>query len=542
LRAPGPCRRFVRASMDLPELFNVAEYFVDRHLEEGREDQVAVFYGEEQLTYRQISELVSRAANALGQYGVTKGDRVLILLPDSPAYVAAFWGAIKLGAVAVPLNTLLTGEELGFVLRDSGARCLVAYSTLLDKADAALRSLGGVGKAGCGLSAAEPRVFVAGGIKRGYEDFDDAVARSARHAESAPVSRDEPAFWLYTSGSTGEPKAVVHRHRDMVCCLENFAKGVLGMTAKDRTFSASKLFFAYGLGNGLYFPFGVGAQTVLLPGRANAERVLEVISRYRPTLFFGVPGLYAAILEVSDASRDDLSSLRCAISAGEALPAPLWERFRQRFAISILDGIGSTEMLHMFISNRPEDIMPGSSGKIVPGYAARIVDEEGRESRTGDIGNLWIRGESAAAGYWNRPELTQAVFRGGWVVTGDKYRCDERGYYWHCGRSDDMLKVHGMWVSPVEVESAIVGHPAVMECAVVGAMDDDGLEKPKAFLVLKAPLRWSAELEAEVRKSVRDKLAKYKEPRWLVQVDSLPKTATGKLQRFKLREHRPLYY
>jgi acyl-coenzyme A synthetase/AMP-(fatty) acid ligase len=354
--------------MDLPERCNVAEYFVDRHLEEGHEDQVAVLCGEEQFTYRQISELVSRTANALGQYGVGKGDRVLILLPDSPAFVAAFWGAIKLGAVAVPVNTLLTGEELEFVLRDSGARCLVAHDSLLDKVDPVLRTLGSVGRADCGRSAVELRVFVAGGMKRGHEDFDGVLARSARHAGTLPVTPDEVAFWLYTSGSTGQPKAVIHRHRDMLCCLENFAKGVLGMTAKDRAFSASKLFFAYGLGNGLYFPFGAGAQTVLLPERANAERVLEVISRYHPTLFFAVPHLYAAILEVADASRYDLSSLRCAVSAGEALPAPLWERFHERFAISILDGIGSTEMLHMFISNRLGDLMPGSSGKIVPGY------------------------------------------------------------------------------------------------------------------------------------------------------------------------------
>jgi benzoate-CoA ligase len=525
--------------MDLPEQFNAAEYFVDRHLEEGHGDQVAVLYGEEQLTYRQISELVNRAANALRQYGVEKGDRVLILLPDSPAFVAAFWGAIKLGAVAVPVNTLLTGEELEFVLRDSGAHGMVAHDTLMDNLEPALRRLGGVGEAPSGQSAAEPRVWVVGGMKRGYQDFDDVLARSAPRAKASPLDRDEPAFWLYTSGSTGQPKAVIHRHRDMVCCLENFAQGVLEMSAKDRTFSASKLFFAYGLGNGLYFPLGVGAQTVLLAERANAERVLEAVSRYHPTLFFGVPRLYAAIMEVSGASRYDFSSLRCAVSAGEALPAPLWERFRERFGISILDGIGSTEMLHIFISNRLGDFMPGSSGKIVPGYAAKIVDDEGHEATTGEIGNLWVRGQSAAVGYWNRPELTGNTFCGEWIVTGDKYRCDEQGYYWHCGRSDDMLKVHGMWVSPVEVESAILGHPAVVECAVAGAIDRDGLEKPKAFLVLTQPLRLSARLEAEVRTSLRTKVPKYKEPRWLVQVESLPKTATGKLQRFKLRERRP---
>jgi len=510
--------------------FNVAEYFVDRHLDEGRGDHVAVLWGEEQLTYRQIGELVNRAANALGELGVGKDDRVLILLPDSPAFVAAFWGAIKLGAVAVPVNTLLSGDECEFVLQDSSARCLVAHDSLMDKLEPALRKLG---------SGTEPKVCWVGEVKPGWENFNDALARSSPRAEPSPTHRDAPAFWLYTSGSTGRPKAAVHRHRDMVCCLENFAKGILHISAKDRTFSASKLFFAYGLGNGLYFPFGVGAQTVLLAERPAAEKVLEVISGYRPTIFYGVPSLYAAMLQVPGASRFDLTSIRCAVSAGEALPAPLWERFHERFGISILDGIGSTEMLHMFISNRLGDLMPGSSGKIVPGYAAKIVDDQGREVRPGEIGNLWVRGESAAAGYWNRPELTRSTFRGEWIVTGDKYRCDERGYYWHCGRSDDMLKVHGMWVSPVEVESALLGHSAVAECAVVGAIDDDGLEKPKAFVVLRKPLHLSAELEAELRRFAGDRLPKYKEPRWLVEIESLPKTTTGKLQRFKLRGARP---
>jgi benzoate-CoA ligase family protein len=506
--------------------FNAVEYFVDRHLGEGRGDQVAVLCGEEQITYRQIAELVNRAANALGERGVGRDDRVLILLPDSPAFVAVFWGAIKLGAVAVPVNTLVSSDECEFVLRDSGARCVVVHDSLMDKLEPTLRKLG---------SSTELSVRIVGEVKRGYENFNDALARSSARAEPAPTERDAPAFWLYTSGSTGQPKAAIHRHRDMVCCLENFAKRILQISAKDRTFSASKLFFAYGLGNGLYFPFGVGAQTVLLAERAAAEKVLEVISVYRPTIFYGVPSLYAAILQVADASRFDLTSIRCAVSAGEALPAPLWERFRKRFGISILDGIGSTEMLHMFISNRLEDVMPGSSGKIVPGYAARIVDNEGREVSMGEIGNLWVRGESGAAGYWNRPELTRSTFCGEWIVTGDKYRCDERGYYWHCGRSDDMLKVHGLWVSPVEVESVLLGHSAVAECAVVGAIDDDGLERPKAFVVLRKPLGWSAELEAELRRFAAERLPKYKEPRWLVEIQSLPKTATGKLQRFKLR-------
>ena len=318
--------------------FNVAEYFVDRHLEEGRGDDLAILCDEGQLTYRQIGELVNRAANALGELGVGQDDRVLIALPDSPAFVAAFWGAIKLGAIAVPVSTLLSGNECEFVLRDSGARCMVVHDSLMDKLAPALRKL---------ESGTEPQVCLVGQVKPGCESFNEALARSSARSEPSPTHRDAPAFWLYTSGSTGQPKAAIHRHSDMVCCLENFAKGILHISAKDRTFSASKLFFAYGLGNGLYFPFGVGAQTILLAERPTAEKVLEVISVHRPTIFYGVPSLYAAMLQVTGTSRFDLTSIRCAVSAGEALPAPLWERFRERFGISILDGIGSTEMLHM---------------------------------------------------------------------------------------------------------------------------------------------------------------------------------------------------
>lgn len=521
--------------MDLPDQFNAAEYFIERHIEEGRGDRIAILYGEERLTYRRIAESVNRVAASLRRYGVEKGDRVLILLPDSPDFVAVFWGSIKMGAVAVPVNTLLTEEECEFVLHDSGARCLVVHNSLLDRLEPVLRRVADVREARSDRSAARLKILLVGDATSGYDHLDKVLAQNSARAEPFPTRRDEPAFWLYTSGSTGQPKAVIHRHRDMPYCLENFAKGILKISAEDRTFSASKLFFAYGLGNGLYFPFGVGAQAVLLAERPTADRVLEVISRYRPTIFYGIPSLYAAILQIADTSRCDLTSVRSAVSAGEALPAPLWERFYERFGISILDGIGSTEMLHMFISNRPGDVVPGSSGKIVPGYAAKILDEEGRELPTGEIGNLWVQGASGAAGYWNRPELTDATFRDEWVVTGDKYRCDERGYYWHCGRSGDMLKVHGMWVSPMEVESALLGHSAVVECAVVGAVDEDGLEKPKAFVVLKKPLHWSPELEAELRRFTRDRLPRYKEPRWLVEAESLPKTATGKLQRFKLR-------
>ncbi|HLW79445.1 MAG TPA: benzoate-CoA ligase family protein, partial [Terriglobia bacterium] len=310
---------------------------------------------------------------------------------------------------------------------------------------------------------------------------------------------------------------------------------VLGITSDDRTFSTSKLYFAYGLGNGLYFPFGAGATTVLFAERPTADKLFEAVHRHRPTLFFAVPAVYAAMLQAAESQEADLTSVRAAISAGEGLPAPLWDRFRQRFGISILDGIGSTEMLHMFISNRPDDVVPGSSGRPVPGYEARIVDERGEDVRAGELGELLIRGDSAAPEYWNRPDLTRSTFRGEWTATGDKFVCDEHGYFWHHGRTDDMMKVSGLWVSPMEIESALLTHPAVAECAVVAATDSDGLTRPKAFVVLRPPAS-EATTEAELTGFLRGRLAGYKVPRWIVPIAGLPRTATGKIQRFKLRQ------
>ncbi len=512
-------------TLPISEHFSVAQYFVDRHLGEGHGDAVAILYQQQKLTYRQMAEQVNRAANVFSRHGVKSEERILLLLLDSPTFVAAFWGAIKLGAVPIPTNTLLGTDEYEFMLRDSGARCLVVQDSLFEKVAPVVDRLDDL-----------KMVWIAGQVRAGYKSFDEELLQSSPEASTAPTHRDDPAFWLYTSGSTGHPKAAIHLHHDMVYCLELYAKQVLQISANDRTLSTSKLFFAYGLGNGLYFPLGVGASTVLLAERPSADKIFEVLSRYQPTIFFAVPSLYAAMLQVADAGKYDLRSVRCAVSAGEALPAPLWERFRERYGISILDGIGSTEMLHMFISNRPGDIVPGSSGKLISGYGARVVDEHGNEVPRGQMGELQVCGESAAAGYWNRPELTRATFRGDWVVTGDRYIRDERGYFWYCGRSDDMLKVSGLWVSPLEVETVLLGHPAVLECAVVGVADSDGLTKPKAFVVLKESGGASAELPAELGKFLRSRLPGYKVPQWIVIAESLPRTATGKIQRFKLRQ------
>jgi len=368
-----------------------------------------------------------------------------------------------------------------------------------------------------------------------FASWEEHVDKASPALEAAATSRDDPAFWLYSSGSTGSPKGAVHLHHDMFVCAETYARQVLGIGAADRVFSAAKLFFAYGLGNAGYFPLSVGAHAVLYPPRPTPEAVFDVIERQRPTLFFGVPTLYAGMLALNEAERRDVSSLRLCVSAGEALPAEMYARWRERFGVEIIDGMGTTELLHMCLSNRPGTARPGSSGRPVPGYEAAIVDDAGRPVPPGEIGNLRVRGDSIMDGYWNQPEKTRQTLQGDWLLTGDKYYQDGDGYYWYCGRSDDMLKVGGRWVSPVEVEATLIAHPAVLESAVVGHEGDDGLVKAKAFVVLKEPARASPALAAELQAFVKERIAPYKAPRWVEFVESLPKTATGKIQRFRLR-------
>jgi benzoate-CoA ligase len=511
----------------LPETFNAAVYFVDRNLEEGRGGKVAIECGEQRVTYAEVAERVNRFANALRRLGVEPEQRVALILLDTPAFAYSFFGAIKAGAVPVPLNTLWRAKDYQYALNDSGARVLVISGALLGEFSsidrASLRRLAHV-------------IVVGDNAPHGTLNFDAQLAESPSSFEAEPTHRDGMAFWLYSSGSTGAPKGCVHLQHDMVVCAELYAQGVLGMRESDRCFSVAKLFFAYGLGNALYMPFSVGATAILLPDAPAAARVYEIIERYRPTLFFSVPTNVAMLLAHQASGREfDLSSVRHAVSAGESLPEALFHRFKQRFGVEILDSIGSTECLHMFIANRPGAARAGSSGQIIPGYEARIVDDDDRPVPVGEMGNLLIRGDSTCAYYWNQHEKTKKTIQGDWIRTGDKYTQDADGYYWYAGRTDDMLKPGGIFVSPIEIESALMNHETVLECAVVGRDDADGLSKPYAFVVLRDGARGSPELAAALQQFVREQLPDYKRPRGVEFVTSLPKTATGKLQRYKLR-------
>lgn len=507
------------------EIFNAANLFVDRHIQEGRGDKVAIYYLDQEITYSEIHEKVNQTGNALKEMGIGLEDRVMLLLLDCPEFVYSFFGAMKIGAVPIPTNTLLMPADYEYLLNDSRSKLLVVSYELLDNITAISENL-----------LYLRQIIVVGQPAEGCLSFDSIIKDKSLELDTANTGTDDAAFWLYSSGTTGFPKGVVHLHHDMAFAAEHYAKGVLQITEKDITYSVAKLFFAYGLGNGLYFSFYVGASTVLSPSRPLPEHVYATIDRYKPTLFFGVPSSYAAMLQLETTQDYDMSSIRYCVSAGEPLPKVIFDRWLELWNLEILDGIGTTEILHIFISNIPGDVIPGSTGKVVPGYEAKIIDPDGNIVPTGEIGTLMIKGHSIAAYYWNKHEKTTETFVGEWINTGDKYFQDIEGTFWYVGRSDDMIKAGGIWVSPVEVEYCLMEHPAVLESGVIGRTDEDGLVKPKAYIVLKEGYEASLELADELSIFVKTKIAPYKFPRWVQFIPNLPRTATGKMQRFKLRQ------
>ncbi|HEX9074636.1 MAG TPA: benzoate-CoA ligase family protein [Anaerolineae bacterium] len=509
----------------LPERYNASTTFIDANLDAGRGNKTAILYGDQALTYNDVAAMVNQTGNALIHLGVQMEQRVLLLLLDSPEFVASFFGAIRMGAVPIPTNTLLKPPDYEYLLNDSRAVALIVSEPLYASIEPIRANLKWL-----------KHIIVVGKAPAGTIHFGDWIKGESAELAPADTSRDDACFWLYSSGTTGFPKGAVHLQHDMVYCAENYARSVLDINENDRTFSVAKLFFAYGLGNGLYFPFYVGGTAVLYPGRPEPKPIYETLTKYKPTLFFCVPTAYAGLLAVDDTSAYNLSSVRLCVSAGEALPKALFDKWVAKWGVEILDGIGSTEILHIFISNRAKEVRAGSSGKLVPGYEARVVDEDDRALPQGEVGNLLIRGDSTCAFYWNKHAKTKETLQGEWIRTGDKYLIDKDGYFWYQGRSDDMLKAGGIWVSPVEVEATLMLHPTVLECAVIGLMDKDELVKPKAFVILKQGCTPSAELEAELKAFVKDKIAAYKYPRWIEFTSELPKTATGKIQRFRLRQ------
>lgn len=505
--------------------YNVAATFIDRHISDGRGAKVAIRTSDNAVTYADLAANVNRCANGLIRLGLRLGDRMLMVVKDCPAFFYLFWGAIKAGIVPVPLNTLLRSSSYAFMIDDSSAAALVYSPEYASEVEPAF----------AGVTRPPSYVLRTEGIERSVATL---LAESEPEFAAVPATAEDDCFWLYSSGSTGQPKAAVHRHRDMVVTSQRFGVEILGIREDDVFYSEAKLFFAYGLGNNLTFPLWVGATAVLNEYRPGPETSFPLIKKFRPTLYFGVPTLYAAYLQHFAREKPDLSSVRLCVSAGEALPPEILRRWHEETGRWIVDGIGSTEALHIFISNTSNDIRPGSSGRVVPGYSARILDERNIEVADGKSGQLFISGESTARCYWNNAERTATTMVDGWLNTRDTYRRDAEGYFYYCGRSDDMMKVGGIWCSPFEIESKLIEHPAVVEAAVVGRVDQEDLIKPQAFVVLKEGQAGSVALAAELMEFCKNGLAPYKYPRWINFVTELPKTATGKIQRFLLRPKR----
>lgn len=505
---------------------NAVGWFLDRHVNEGRQDKVVfreVDGKTREITYGGLCKRASQFAGALDRNGVRREERIAMIMLDQIEFQIAFWGSLKFGAIPVPINTLLTKDLYGTILDDCRASVLIVSKELwslikpVTVENKSLRTIITVGK-----SQDEAIEF---------EEF----VKDATQVETVVVSGDESAFWLYSSGSTGAPKGTRHIHSSLKATAENYGIGVVGISENDIVYSAAKLFFAYGLGNAMSFPMSVGATTLLLAGRPTPESSHDIIKNHQPTVFCGVPTLYAAMNAYLEKTNEKIvSSLRRCISAGEALPREIGQKWEKLFGVEILDGVGSTEMLHIFLSNRPGDVEYGTSGIPVPGYQVKLVNEQNNEVADNELGEMLVNGPSSAESYWNQRQKSRDTFQGHWTRTGDKYKRTPEGRYIYCGRTDDMFKVSGNWLSPFEVEQALVEHPSIMEAAVVSWLDEDKLEKPKAFVVLKDK-KDDLDFE-ELKEHVKNRIGLWKYPRWIELVDDLPKTATGKIQRFKLRQ------
>ena len=522
-RAPTP------SVIKYSPVFNVATAMIDRHLDEGKGSYPAIINADaspgtgpaEPVTYQMLAEQVNRCGNLLRSLTPEPGSRILMVVKDCPEFFYIFWGAIKAGLIPVPLNTLLRADDYRFMIEDSECAGLVYSPEYQSEVDPALAA-----------SGHQPGFIL---CTEGPNGMTGRLGDYSQHLDPAPTTADTECFWLYSSGSTGRPKGAVHRHLDIVATCVHYAEDALGMIQEDVCFSAAKLFFAYGLGNAMTFPLWVGGTTVLSSQRPSPDMTFQIIEDHKPTIYFGVPTLYAAQLRTLEEGARDFSSVRCCVSAGEALPADIFRRWQEKTNTLILDGIGSTEALHIFISNTMADHRPGTSGKPVPGYRVKILNDEGKPVPPGEAGRLLVQGDSTSSRYWNNPQKTAETMADGWLNTGDTYFEDSDGYFVYCGRSDDMLKVGGIWCSPVEIENRLIEHPKVLEAAVVGRPDTDELIKPEAFVVLNQAGDASTVLADDLLRHCQERLARYKYPRWVNFVDELPKTATGKIQRFRLR-------